>query len=105
MRSLILKHLTRFEIARITKLIGTFGEIEYLTEGFCEALQTYAEKQQPLQEDDCDYLKRKVVRIESLINVMPEKINKLSELLLDYAGILGPSYVTIPPIQPNETSN
>jgi len=96
-RELTLKFLSRDELERVTKFTSTFLEIEFLTEGFIDALRLYAAKKEPINEDDVKYLTAKAERLDSLIDAFPEKVARIRDLPLDYAGILGPRAVVIPP--------
>ncbi len=96
-RDLVLRYLSRSKIERVTKFLAYLWESEYLTEGVCEAIAAYSTGAKALTADDCDYLKVKVARVTSIIGQWPQSIKSLDELPMDYAGVLGPGTVRLPP--------
>lgn len=96
-RELMLRYLWKDEIERITKFLSYLWEVEYLTEGVCDAIGSYARSGKPLAAADCQYLKSKVGRVTSIVAKWPQSIKALDELPMDYAGVMGPSSVTVPP--------
>jgi hypothetical protein len=100
-RELVLRYLSGSEIERVTKFLSYFWEEEYLTEGVCEAIGTYAKRATALDADDCQHLRDKVDRVRSIITQWPQSIKSLKELPIDYAGVLGPRSVKVPPKSPS----
>lgn len=96
-RELILKYLFRSEIERVTKFLSYLWEAEFLTEGVCEAIGKYARSGTPLRADDCQYLKDKVARVNSIVAKWPKFVATLTDLPIDYAGVQGPGAVRLPP--------
>lgn len=96
-RELILRYLSRSEVERITKFLSYLWEVEYLTEGVCDAIGSYAKRATPLDGGDCQYLRDKVSRVTSIVSKWPQSIKGLDDLPMDYAGVLGPSAIKVPP--------
>lgn len=96
-RELILKYLSRNQIERVTKFLSYLWEVEYLTEGVCEAIGAYSRRKTPLDAEDCRYLRDKVTRVTSIIGKWPATIKGLDDLPIDYAGVWGPGAVKVTP--------
>lgn len=101
-RELILRYLSKAEIEQVTKFLAYLWEVEYLTEGVCDAIGEFARRTKALTADDCRYLQDKITRVTSIINKWPASIKTLSELPLDYAGVQGPSAIRVPPQPPSQ---
>lgn len=100
-RELILRYLSRSEVERVTKFLSYLWEAEYLTEGVCDAIGAYAKGAKPLAADDCQYLRDKVARVNSIVGKWPQSIKRLLDLPIDYAGVQGPSTVKVTPKWPS----
>lgn len=96
-RELILRYLRRSEIERVTRFLSHLWEVEYLTEGACEAFGAYAKQPSPMSADDCRYLCGKTERVASIVSKWPHSIERLRDLPADYAGVRGPEAVSVPP--------
>ncbi len=96
-RPFLLEYLRANEIERLIKLFNILRESDILYEGFCLEITKYKEKEKPLNLDDVKFLKGKIKRIASLHKVLPRKIDKIKDVPVDYAGILGPDSVDISP--------
>lgn len=100
-RELMLRYLSRNDIEKMTKFTSVLWESECLVSGFCGDLEDYAKKKVPLKSGDCDFLSAKVRRIVKISDILPTRIRQLEELPTDYAGILGPTSVLVPPQRPD----
>lgn len=96
-RELVLKYLFRGEIERLTKFLLYLWEVEYLTEGICEAMGAYAKRATPLTADECQILTDRVSRVTSIVEKWKLDIKSLKDLPIDYAGVQGPGAVKVLP--------
>ncbi len=71
-------------------------ELECLFNGFCQTLTKYVAHATKLSTEDCEYLRKKIGRIESAINILPQSIKCVKDLPVDYAGIHGPEVLVSP---------
>lgn len=96
-RDLALQYLSMDEIEKLCKFIFALWELECLFEGLCDAMTQLAVAGRPLSAEDVNYLRKKIDRITSLTDTVPREIKALKDLPGDYAGILGPRAVVVPP--------
>lgn len=88
-RERCLKLLTEKELVKIENLIQRLNQAETLLDGFCNTLQTYKKDKTTLKISDVEYLNKKIERIISYIDTLPNsEIKKVKELRDDYAGVI-----------------
>lgn len=95
-RERCLELLTKREMVRLTKCIHTLWEAEVLFEGFCLSLREKQEKGAKLDIDTVAHFKKRAMRIQALLNVLPGGVKSFADLPDDYAGKISAATLVMP---------
>lgn len=78
------------ELVKLVSCTKTIWELEALFAGFCGSIASYRDNKKVLDSDSIEYLHKKADRIKSIIDRLPQRVERIKELPDDYRGVITP---------------